>query len=203
MLDRYFIFLYPERGEIRSCLDLMVYLLNPREKWPAHITVAGPFQSKRDFRIKSKFDATVFALNVGTFFGSGSPTVFIHVGFLGRSKVWKKPDFKGNPIPHLTLYDGKDMEFAQQVYRIVSRHKPAFSFNTTGLQVVNSVPGQYRADLRESVDVTLLEETASLTIDEVAALPAGVRLSLVEKLLSRLSPQASSHSILDKLRRPD
>lgn len=203
MSDRFFIFLYPERSTIKSCLDLIVYLLNPREKWPAHITVAGPFASKRDFRIKSKFDATVFALNVGTFFAVGSPTVFIHVGFLGRKKVWRKPDFEGNPIPHLTLYDGKDMDFAQKIYRIVSRHRPAFSFNTTGLQVVNSVPGQYRADLRESVDVSILDETAGLTIDQIGELSADVRLSLVEKLLARISPPASPDSIFDRLKGQD
>lgn len=199
MSERFFIFLYPEIGRIKSHLDLVVYLLNPREKWPAHITVAGPFNRKSDFRIKDKFDATVFALNVGTFFSSGSPTVFIHVGFLGRKRVWRKPDFGGNAIPHLTLYDGKDMDFASRVYNVVSRVRPFFSFNTSGLQVVTSITGQYRVDLRESVDVSLLDEISAMKIDDVAMLPEAERLRLAEKLLLELKPRSEQKSLLGRI----
>lgn len=189
MSERYFIFLYPEKGKIKSILDMIVYLFNPREKWPAHITVAGPFERKNNFWIREKFNPTVFAMNVGTFFAYGSPTVFIHVGFMGRQRVWKKPDFEGNPVPHLTLYDGKDMDFAIEIYNIVSKVRPSFSFQTSGLQVVTSIPGQYRADLRESVDLSLVQEFSGLTIDQVALIPPDERLKIAERLLSQMKPE--------------
>lgn len=187
MSKRYFIFLYPEPGPVKSYLDLAIFLLNPNEKWPAHITVAGPFPNKRRFRIQNRvFESTVFALGVGSFLPK-TGTVYIHVGFRDQWSVWKKPDFVGNPIPHLTLYDGRDVEFGTRVFSIANKIKPYFSFYTRGLQVVESISGQYRADLRESVDFSLMPELRGAVARDVAEMPVDDRLELFGKALRAAS----------------
>ena len=111
-MDKYFIFLYPDEERAAKLLDFAVFVLNPREKWPAHVTVAGPFSDPRRFEIRREFNETIFALGPSNFFANGGSTVFLRVDFLHRSEVWWKPDFKGRPIPHLTLYDGPNLAFA-------------------------------------------------------------------------------------------
>ena len=186
MAKRYFIFLYPEPGRLKSFLDLAIFLLNPREKWPAHVTVAGPFPNKNRFRLTNRrFEKTVFGLGVGNFFQYQSGTVYIRVGFEEREGVWRKPDFQGQPIPHMTLFDGPDMEFARKVFAITARVNPYFSFPVRGLHVVETVSGQYRADLREVVDLSLLDELHGISHDDVARLPENRRLTLFEKTLTQ------------------
>ena len=117
MKDKYFVFIYPNAGLVRDLLNIAIFLLNPFEKWPAHITVAGPFYNKKQFALQKRvLDTTVFSLSRGNFFKHGSNAVFLNVGFREREEVWRKPDFTGNPIPHLTLYDGPDQMLANQLF---------------------------------------------------------------------------------------
>ncbi len=191
MTTSFFIFLYPEPGRTKALLDMCIFLLNPREKWPAHITVAGPFPNKRRFTTLRPFKATVFGMGVFNFFRNNSPTVYLKVDFLERSEIWKKPDFVGQPIPHLTLYDGSDMEQAKAIFTMASRLNPYLSFQALGLYVVESTKGQYRADLRNAVDVRVIEDTAGMKLDEIAALDFKTRLALAEKALIAAAPKVA------------
>ena len=77
---KYFYFLYPKRGGIQSLLDLAVFALDPSERWPAHVTVAGPFFRKPRVAKPIAFDGTVFSLGVWNFFSDGLSTVYLRVG---------------------------------------------------------------------------------------------------------------------------
>jgi len=187
MADRYFIFVYPEKGEVQQLLDLAIYLINPREKFPAHVTVAGPFYNRKHFAIrKNDLDTTVFSLSRGNFFQYGSNTVFLNVGFAERAQVWKKPDFKGNPIPHLTLYDGQEDSLARYLFKELGSIPLNFSFRAKGLHVVNSVSGQARSDLKLAVETGVLEETRGKSIEEVGALPPRYRVKLAIRALAKI-----------------
>ena len=196
MAERYFVFLYPAESILKSYLDLAIFLLNPNEKWPAHVTVAGPFKNRRKFLINRRhMDTSVFVLSRGNFFAHGQNTVFLNVGFPGLSRVWKKPDFKGNPIPHITIYDGKDAGFAEEVFTSLAKIRFPFSFEARDLQVVNAVSGQSRSDLRVAVNPSVLPETAGLALDGLKMLPRTARLNLAMKALS-LASKKSDQSLL-------
>lgn len=167
MPDRYFIFMYPDDRRMIAYLNAAIYALNPREKWPAHITVGGPFPDRRSIKIREHFLADVHCLGVGNFFKFGGATVYLRVGFLHQEKVWKKPDFKGQPIPHLTLYDGDNMQFARKVLDMASSTNPYFMFHVSKLSIVKSISGQSSSDLIHGIDN---KEMMELGIDSFRSL---------------------------------
>ncbi len=192
-LEKFFVFLYPVESETKKFLDLAIYLLNPDEKWPAHVTVAGPFKDRRRFAIQKRdFSTTVFAMTKGNFFHFGSGTVFFHVGFPERDQVWSKPDYPGVPLPHLTLYDGKDMEFAKEVFDKVAAKAGNFSFDVQRLDVVGSISGQRRSDLRMAADLALLPETQFMQHRDVQELPADLRIRYASEALSKVPQRHKS-----------
>ena len=185
MADRYFIFIIPDDRRLEALLNIAIFCLNPREKWTAHVTVAGPFPDRRFFNEPPSFSAVVRCLGIGNFFQYGSATVFLKAGFSGIEQVWKKPDFRGQRIPHLTLYDGSDMDFAQRIFNSFRIINPYFYFYSHRLVVVGSEVNQFRSDLREGLDLTMMPETRNLRIDDIASLSEPERLVLAGNALTR------------------
>lgn len=185
MPDRYFVFVMPDDPRLEALLNIAIFSLNPREKWSAHVTVAGPFPDRRFFSTPPDFSAIVRCLGVGNFFDSGSAAVYLKAGFEGIDQVWKKPDFKGQRIPHLTLYDGSDIRFARLIFENFRVINPYFYFYSHRLEVVGTELDQFRSDLREGLDMTIMPETTNLQIDDLAGLPEIERLNLAGIALRR------------------
>lgn len=185
MARRYFLFMYPYEADVRSLLSLAVFALNPNERWPAHVTVAGPFNNRP--RVRAKFEGHVpaFCLGIGNFFNQGLNTVYLHIGVRNLDRVWRKPDFSGDPVPHLSLYNGQDRDFALQVYSEMNLLKPWFSFSATGLTLVTSISGQSVTALREQINVKLLDETSGLRIDEIREMGEQDRLAIAKRAVER------------------
>jgi hypothetical protein len=185
MSSRYFLFMYPFEADVRGLLSLAIFALNPEEKWPAHVTVAGPFNSRP--HAPAKFDGKVpaFCLGTGNFFRQNLSTVYLNIGVHNLRKIWRKPDFTGDPVPHLSLYNGKDRDFAENIFRELSPVRPYFSFSAVGLSVVKSVSGQSVSTLREQVDVSLLDETREMRLDQIRVLPSSERLQIAKLALTR------------------
>lgn len=184
-MDRYFIFLYPDDKRLADLLNLAIYLLNPREKWPAHVTIAGPFNDPKKFEVRRDFNETVFALGSGNFFSTGSPTVFLRVDFLHRKEVWWKPDFKGNAIPHITLYDGTDIIFAKKLFDALRKKDIYFSFFTRRFEIVRSKSGQFTTTLREKVNMDCMNETRGMDIDNISLFSDEYRIDLAIRTLRK------------------
>lgn len=174
---KYFVFIFPAKGEIRSLLNLSVFALSPSEKWPAHVTVAGPFQRRPSSRAQPNFDGTIFTLGVWNFFSQGLNTVFLKVGMEGIYKYWLKPSFIGDPVPHISLYNGSDREFARSAFNELEPKRFYFSFRTSGIEVVKST-AQRQFNLREEVDLSCLSQTKDMTLDDLAALSARDRIQI-------------------------
>lgn len=177
--------MYPFEAEVRGLLSLAVFALNPEERWPAHVTVAGPLSSKP--RVVGKFEGRVptFCLGVGNFFAQGLNTVYLHVGIPNLKRVWRKPDFTGDPVPHLSIYNGDDRDFARRIFASINEVRPYFSFSATGLTLVTSVKGQSVTALREQVDVSQLDETRNHRIDEIRNFSADARLEIATLALRK------------------
>lgn len=176
---KYFVFIYPSDGLVREILDLIVYTISPRERWPAHITVAGPFPRRPRPRSASTFTQSVFALGIGNFFASGSNAVFLRVGMHDIHKYWDKPSFPGVRIPHVSLYNGADAEFAMKLFLELSPARPVFSFETRGVEIVDS-SRQLKMSLRERVNTSCLDATKGMRLDDFIDIPNIDRISIVK-----------------------
>lgn len=185
---RYFVFIYPALGEVRDYLNLAVFALSPREKWPAHITVAGPFSKRPSSRAEPKFDSTVFSLGIWHFFNDGLNTVYLKVGMPDIRRYWHKPGFATNPVPHLSLYNGKEVNFSREIFNKLHPLNLQFSFPVKSIEVVNS-SAQRSTDLRQQISPDCLNITRGMQLDDIAKLSSGERLEIaVQALLACQSP---------------
>lgn len=178
--------MYPSQAEVRSLLNMAVFCLDPNEKWPAHITVAGPFQNRPKERAEFNGEATVFALGCGNFFKQGINTVYMKAGVQNIWRVWRKPDFMGNPVPHISLYNGKDRHLAEMIYSRINAINPYFSFRSSGLSLVSSYSGQQATTLREQIDTKVIPETFGKSLDEISGLSFEGRLEIATLCILRL-----------------
>lgn len=187
--EKYFVFINPAPSRIRKLLNLAIFALSPTEKWPAHITVAGPFNRRPRSRAHPEFDRTVFVLGVWNFFSIGFGTVYLKVGMPGIEKYWSKPDFVGNPVTHVSIYNGRDFEFANAIFNRLKPINPSFSFPVKGIDIIRS-SSQGTTALREEVDISCLEETLGLSIEEVASLSKFERIEIAAKALEECNSVA-------------
>ena len=180
MARKYFIFLYPANSRIKALLNLAVYSLNPKEKWPAHVTVAGPFARRPSYVKGLPPHTTVFSMHIGNFFADGINTVHLRIGMTGIWNIWNKPDFRGNPIPHLSLYNGDSVDEATTIFNRLVLLNPSFAFAVTNPTIVTSVSRQETTALREQVDTSLITRTRDLKIDDIKNLDFESRLLIAE-----------------------
>lgn len=185
MAKRYFFFIYPKDPRLTKHIDMCVYLLNPLEKWPAHITVAGPFERKTESRLNIAFDTTVFAMGMSNFFNQNQTTVFINVGLKDIKRIWKKPDYLGKMIPHMSIYNGDDIDYAKAVYMRLAPMRPFFSFEIDGMYRIASEKGQGRSTLRERLDLDVLPQLSGRNIDDIKRIDPYDRLELAAECFAK------------------
>ncbi len=175
-MPKLFLFAYPDDKRLEDLLNLAIFSLNPDAKWPAHVTIAGPFPAARSFSVPDKFSATVRVIGAGNFFRYGSSTVFLHVGAEELQPLFRKPDFKGNIVPHLSLYDGENRGLAETFYKKISEIRPFFFFVSSKLEIVTSVSGQFKTYLRERVNLDAIQIPNVKTVDDLRRLPVEERI---------------------------
>ncbi len=180
--SRYFVFVYPALGEVRDYLNLAVFALSPREKWPAHITVAGPFSKRPSSRAKPKFNSTVFSLGVWHFFNDGLNTVYLKVGMPALKRYWLKPGFATNAVPHLSLYNGIDAAFSREIFNKLQPLNLQFSFPVKSIEIVKS-SAQRLTDLRQQINADCLKMTEGMQLDDIALLSNSERLEIAVQAL--------------------
>jgi hypothetical protein len=151
----YSIFVPP--GRARTLLDAVRLFARPTAKYPAHVTVRGPYAEPAD---PTEWEAVVRGQlidigGVSTFFEEGQNTVFLKVHSAAVRAVWDKPDYP-DYNPDLTVCDAPSRPFAEGILAVLSAHSPRFSFRAEGLQMM--VLGNGRSLLRETYEPGRLRE---------------------------------------------
>jgi hypothetical protein len=175
-MAKYFVFLYLEDPRLRSYLDLAIYLLNPDERWPAHVTIAGPFRSAADVPASLRFVEQLSILGRGRFENGARSTIFLRVGSRDIASRIKKPDFP-NAQPHLTIYSGRDRDLADTLYNELAKINLFGVFYATHFEVVESTE-QYKLDFRLGVYPEILPSTAGKSLDQLRVLDRSTRIEL-------------------------
>src|SRR5262249_58923975 len=80
--------------------------------------------------------ATIEVGGVGTFFEGDQNTVYLGVESPAVQAVWDKPDYPGQYIPHLTIYDGASRQFAESLRDLLKEKDLRFTFLATDVEPV-------------------------------------------------------------------
>src|SRR5690349_19434508 len=119
-----FYVIYIKDKLLRTIIDGIRILANPLEKQKAHITVRGPYY--QSYRLTEKNEiikhTKINIHGIATFFNEKQNTIYLKVKNSSEAlkNVWKKDFYKGAFNPHLTLYDGRDEQFAESLLKILT-----------------------------------------------------------------------------------
>lgn len=167
--------MFIEETRLRRHLDAAIFAVNPLERWPAHVTLAGPFERRVEVPRNMDFQQQIYVFGPGRFDNAGHHTVFLHVGSRDLASRIDKPDFK-NAIPHLSLYNGKDKRTADLLFERLQGIRAYGSFNSTKLVVVEA--SQRTFDFELYVDPKVLDRTKTLTLDQLKRLDLKQRVDI-------------------------
>ena len=185
---RYFVFLYPEDSVVRELLDLAIFLLNPLEKWRAHVTLAGPFASRRSLPRSTEFRRKVSLIGVGQFRSEHQNTIFLSVGAKDLEDFWNKPDYPFTP--HLTIYDGPNSSVADALFEVLKEARMYFKFFVHEVQIVKTVRGQGGMDLLTHLKPGALPSLKGKTTDELRKLSDAERMFFAVECLKRAKSES-------------
>ena len=190
----YFYGVYLQNTEISTALDLVRFLGEPDSIRFSHITLRGPYQKRlnkhwlREINGDPQYEWKIKLLEPGTFFSTGQTTVFLKVDLCSLHEIFHKPDFPGG-LPHLTVYDGKDLDFAKELSELLSMYEWRREVRVTRLRLIErkhkvdevfltffmAFSELFRDIIGDPMEISLMK-TAS--VDR--------RLTLIEKVLYRL-----------------
>lgn len=134
-----FYVLYPKDIVVSNYLNAMKVLCDPTQRTYAHITVRGPYKNKLNTDLLNIQNSIIrneelIISDVENFFPfNNQNTVFLKCDDNENlKKIWKKltyNDFK----PHITIYDGKNFEYAQKIFAILSKNFKPFTYQVENL----------------------------------------------------------------------
>lgn len=187
---RFFYVVYVPESEEQMCLDAIRLLARPRARFPAHVTVRGPYSNPvdagdADERIRG---AIVRVADIGTFLGPAQNTVFLHCSCPEFLPFWHKPDYAAYR-PHITLYDADSRGFAESFRDVVKRYRIRFTFRAKGLELLESTTGDSRSPLRDRFDPRALADVLGeeIHLTEIDAADERRRLDWIDRLARHLS----------------
>lgn len=144
--------------KLARAFELLRIVLEPDAARRAHVTLRGPYEHKKNIN-KSVFNRDVGRMTVRPpkhFFSDITRkrvqnTVYLEIEILHIDEFWHKPDYPDG-IPHLTIYDGPDRNFAWTVFNMLKRHQWRFAANSSPLKILErkqSVESAYLTELDE------------------------------------------------------
>ena len=118
--------IYVNSGLVGACLDFLRILASPDAKRYSHVTVRGPYEVSLDRNELKALNTHIVSNSIyldgtGNFFGEGQNTVFFSCSGPYLRKIWHKPEFR-DFNPHVTVYDGEDVEFARSLFEVISSY---------------------------------------------------------------------------------
>jgi hypothetical protein len=194
----YFYGVYISDATVASLFTLLRFLAEPDFLRLAHITLRGPYKTPIDMETKRKIDGLLCTISIeapGRFWEDGQNTVFIKCAIGKKHEVWYKPDYP-NGFPHLTIYDGKNRSFAEEVYARIVNFQWHFCVKVGNLE---------RIQKKQSLDGNffyMFDNTYSLfqelfgpsTFAEVGKMNEASRLVAIEKVCRYMHSYVSEKS---------
>ena len=168
--------MYIEDSWLSRLLDLAIFAMNPRERWPAHVTLAGPYTTKQELPREVDFHQQISTFGAGHFRSNTQNTVYLHVGSADMQHHIRKPDY-GSAIPHITLYNGLNHLLGDKYFEEVQKLRFFTHFYATQLHQVESSK-QLDLKLRSRVDLSILEETKGMMLDDFIDMPDVTRITV-------------------------
>lgn len=173
---------------LKTLIDGIRVIADPKEKNYAHITVKGPYNQiknidKENDIIKNKI---IYVNNISTFVTNKQNTIYLECFSNHLSKIWDKADYK-EFTPHITLYDGNDKVFADDLFNVLKKHNIKFSFKVDQLDILYSSKGQLNTNLVSDSDLFFnlsyyLNET--INYHKIENLDNQEKLKLIDRLIS-------------------
>jgi hypothetical protein len=192
----YFIAVRFSDEKIARLFDLARIILQPDFARPSHITLRGPYRNKSNISpaIIGKDVGKITIRRPGNFFSENQNTVFLGIDIFGIADFWFKPDYPDG-TPHLTIYDGKNREFAWAVLSALKRYKWGMRLNSTPMRVLdlkNPLETEYL------VEYEALQETFRLLGNTVPSAETIKSMSYLDRIvfLNRIC------SLIQELSRP-
>lgn len=173
---------------LKTLIDGIRIIGDPKEKNHAHITVKGPYNKPKNIEKENQIirNSIVTIKDVSTFISNKQNTVYLNCYSEVLRKIWDKADYK-DFTPHLTLYDGNDNYFAIKLFELLKQHNINFTFNVDQLEIIHSSKGQLNTELVSDEDLFFnlsyyLNE--KITYELIDKLDNIGKLNLIEKLLT-------------------
>ncbi|MGH8593576.1 MAG: hypothetical protein ACREV3_06885 [Gammaproteobacteria bacterium] len=124
-MAKFFIFLEITDPEINALIWAITEIVTgQRPTQPFHMTVRGPYEEPisklESFQDIMKDDVLEIG-QVGRFSNPNEETVYFPVNSPNLRRIWWKPDFSIGKFgfnPHISLYRGRDREFANRIKEI-------------------------------------------------------------------------------------
>lgn len=194
---RWFLFIFLQESRIRDYLNALIFLANPTEKLPAHITVGGPYNNRRRGRspkLEKYQGRRVAFIGAGNFFHDGQNTVFLRCGSDFLDEVWDKGAEYNTP--HLTIYDGDSRSFAERLFNNIESFKMFFTARVGKVCLMQSLKGQKNFGLLMETNFELVRNSTQLdfTKDEIVAMDDSQRLAHICRVLTNLKQEINRHS---------
>jgi 2'-5' RNA ligase len=195
MKTRFFFVIYLHNEAIKSILDGMRIVADPSQKNFSHITVKGPYRSSQKKRLlhdnKLIEGKEIKVLGAGNFFSDKQNTVFLECEDKEELySIWKTKENKDYKEfhPHITIYDGKNRDFAEDLFKTIDSYNINFSFIVDKLDIYSSAHKENLFNLKTQVDYSLLSRITSFNINQenVGELSNSERIEIINKLCNVL-----------------
>lgn len=202
MKNKFFFVIYLHDKTLKSLLDAIRLVADPQQKNLSHITVKGPYKTNQK-KILNEDNEEIMGTELkvtgaSNFFDESQNTVFWECeDNADLYRIWKKKEEKtyNSFHPHITIYDGADREYAENIYKIVSSYNISFSFNIDKLELYSSRDKGTLFNLRTQVDYSLISKLAHFDINQenIDGLNTVERMQIIESLCNSLEKVANHH----------
>jgi hypothetical protein len=153
---RYFGVININDKNAQTFIDGIRLLCASKIKHKAHITLIGPKDSEEQIKFQKirRNEQIVYINGIGNFFSEGQNTVYLKCDLDEGSQIKSmidKPDY-GNETPHITLYDGDNRTFAENLYNLAKSYNDKIKF-----QIIVSKDYDEYAIKKEEFDLNIIE----------------------------------------------
>ncbi len=124
---------YPTDNNIKLLINAIRVIADENQRTQGHITVRGPYKKRLTENKENEFSSLIkgekiLINNIGNFFDFNQNTVFFKCDENENlKKIWMKTSYK-EYNPHITIYNGKDSDFAHNIHSILLENFTPFCF---------------------------------------------------------------------------